>query len=128
MLVPRANHACTDIKDKAGKVVKILVAGGVENVNAQSALESTEVYDVEKKYWKMGPNLFYPTLGSSLVHADKSSPSYVYLLGGCQYDKNGKRRGNCSEVYSLSENTDDWRKVGDLNQPRTDHVALLPSP
>ena len=128
MNVPRADHACTVIKDKEGTIVKILVAGGVEDLHAPSGLESTEIYDVENKSWEMGPSLFYPTLGSSLVHADKSSPSYVYLVGGCQYYKNGKRRGDCSEVYGLSKHTNDWIRVGDLKQSTINPVALLTPP
>ena len=128
MNVPRADHACTEVKDEDGKIVQVMVAGGVEDVNAPSPLETIEVYDVENKHWEMGPNLLYPTLGSSLVPSHKSSAAFIYLLGGCQYYKNGKRRGNCSEVYTLSEGNNHWNIIGNLKQSRINHIAVLNPP
>ena len=128
MNVPRADHACAEIKDEEGKIVQIMVAGGVEDLNDPSPLKTIEVYDVANKTWEMGPNLLYPTLGASLVPSDKSSSACIYLVGGCQYYKNGTRRGSCSEVYTLSEGANHWNIFGNLKQSRINPIAVLKPP
>ena len=123
--IPRANHACTDVKDKSGKIEKIMVAGGIGNMNAESPLDNTEIYIPKHTSWKMGSSLPQPTTGASLVHVEKPLPSRILLIGGCQYNPNGKRESDCSEVYALNENSSNWINVGKLKKSRIDSVSLL---
>ena len=51
----RVAPGCCEIKDNAGNIVKILVAGG--HLGTAPFLETTEIYDVAQKTWTNGPDL-----------------------------------------------------------------------
>ena len=123
--VPRANHDCTYVKDKKGNIEQIFVTGGVGNTNAESALDTSEIFDLEDTSCKIGPSLPHATTWATLVHVEKTSPPRILLIGGCQYNKNGNRRGPCTEVYSLAENSNRWINAGNLKKSRIDPVALI---
>ena len=80
--IPRANHACKWIGDKIGGITMLLIAGGVGN--PAKPLDSTEIYDIKNRYWKMGPRLPYPTVGASFAFAKSPYDSSSLLVGGCQ--------------------------------------------
>ena len=122
--IPRANHACTEVKDKNGNVKKIFVAGGVGDMNANTALDTTEIYNPRDTSWKIGPSLPYPTTGAALVNIRRTSLARIVLIGGCQYDKSGERKTPCTTVYALDETFKTWMITGNLRKSRIDPVAL----
>ena len=105
MNVPRANHACTWIKDNSGNIKELLVTGGVGKPLFYSALDTTEIYSMKYEYWKMGPRLPYPLVGASLVIPQKSEDSKVFLVGGCQYNDDEERVGQCKKVLVLTNSS-----------------------
>ena len=126
MNVPRANHACTWIKDKSGNIKELLVTGGVGNPLFYSALDTTEIYSMKYGYWKMGPRLPYPLVGASIVTPQKSEDSKVFLVGGCQYNVDEERVGQCKKVLMLTNRSSkEWTEIGSLSKSRIDAVAIF---
>ena len=126
MNVPRANHACTWIKDGSGNIKELLVTGGVGKPLFYSALDSTEIYSKKYGYWKMGPRLPYPVVGASLVIPEKSAYANVFLVGGCQYNDDEERVGQCTEILMLTNSSSkEWTEIGSLQKSRIDAVAIF---
>ena len=126
MNVPRANHACTWIKDKSGNIKELLVTGGVGKPLFYSAMDTTEIYSMEYGYWKMGPRLPYPVVGASLVIPEKSAYANVFLVGGCQYNDDEERVGQCKEILVLTNSSSkEWTEIGSLSKSRIDAVAIF---
>ena len=126
MNVPRANHACTWIKDNSGNIKELLVTGGVGKPLFYSALDTTEIYSMKYGYWKMGPRLPYPVVGASLVIPEKSAYANVFLVGGCQYNDDEERVGQCTEILMLTNSSSkEWTEIGSLSESRIDAVAIL---
>ena len=126
MNVPRANHACTCIKDSSGNIKELLVTGGVGKPLFYSALDTTEIYSMKYGYWKMGPRLPYPVVGASLVIPEKSAYANVFLVGGCQYNDDEERVGQCTEILMLTNSSSkEWTEIGSLQKSRIDAVAIF---
>ena len=126
MNVPRANHACTWIKDHSGNIKELLVTGGVGKPLFYSALDTTEIYSIKYGYWKMGPRLPYPVVGASLVIPKKSAYANVFLVGGCQYNDDEERVGKCTEILVLANSSSkEWTEIGSLQKSRIDAVAIF---
>ena len=126
MNVPRANHACTWIKDNSGNIKELLVTGGVGKPLFYSALDTTEIYSMKYGYWKMGPRLPYPVFGASLVIPEKSAYANVFLVGGCQYNDDEERVGQCKKVLVLTNSSSkEWTEIGSLSKSRIDAVAIF---
>ena len=126
MNVPRANHACTCIKDSSGNIKELLVTGGVGKPLFYSALDTTEIYSMKYGYWKMGPRLPYPVVGASIVTPQKSEDSKVFLVGGCQYNVDEERVGQCKKVLMLTNRSSkEWTEIGSLSKSRIDAVAIF---
>ena len=126
MNVPRANHACTWIKDNSGNIKELLVTGGVGKPLSYSALDTTEIYSIKYGYWKMGPRLPFPVVGASIVTPQKSEDSKVFLVGGCQYNVDEERVGQCKTVLMLTNRSSkEWTEIGSLSKSRIDAVAIF---
>ena len=126
MNVPRANHACTWIKDNSGNIKELLVTGGVGKPLSYSALDTTEIYSIKFGYWKMGPRLPFPVVGASIVTPQKSEDSKVFLVGGCQYNVDEERVGQCKTVLMLTNRSSkEWTEIGSLSKSRIDAVAIF---
>ena len=126
MNVPRANHACTWIKDNSGNIKELLVTGGVGKPLSYSALDTTEIYSIKYGYWKMGPRLPFPVVGASIVTPQKSEDSKVFLVGGCQYNDDEERVGQCKNVLVLTDSSfKEWTEIGSLSKSRIDAVAIF---
>ena len=126
MNVPRSNHACTWVKDNSGNIKELLVTGGVGKPLFYSALDTTEIYSMKYGYWKMGPRLPYPVVGASLVIPQKSDYSKVFLVGGCQYNDDEERVGQCKKVLVLkNSSSNEWIEIGSLSKSRIDAVAIF---
>ena len=126
MNVPRANHACTWIKDNSGNIKELLVTGGVGKPLRYGALDTTEIYSMKYGHWKMGPRLPYPLVGASLVIPQKYEDSKVFLVGGCQYNVDEERVGQCKTVLMLTNRSSkEWTEIGSLSKSRIDAVAIF---
>ena len=123
-------HSCTEIEDENGKVTKILVVGGVKGPKVvvygkimigkpdMKYADSSEIYDVEKKVWQMGPKLNQPIFKSTLVTSPASKIYSAYLIGG----HNGKE--GISRIYGIKKDLSKWNLIGYMGQARYSHFAL----
>ena len=74
----------------------------------------------------MGPSLPYPVVGASLVIPQKSKDSKVFLVGGCQYNDDEERVGQCKKVLVLTNSSSkEWTEIGSLSKSRIDAVAIF---
>ena len=111
MYDPRANHAATLIKDKNDKYV-VLVFGGYSEDS-----RTVEAYDYSTGNWtRKSQMLDTPAPGSfrATVLADQK-----VLITGDNFSDDGDK------AYIYNYDLDTWTQIGDLNQSRKNHQAIL---
>ena len=85
-----------------------------------------EIYDIKNRYWKMGPRLTYPTVGDSFAFAKNPYDSSILLVGGCQYNTDEERVGQCDKVLSIKNcSSKQWEVIRRIPMSRIDAVAMF---
>ena len=113
----RLEYACSEIRDKEGRVVTIVVAGGWDpNFQAQ---DSVEILTLATMTFQDGTNLPVGIAFHSLTTA--STQEAVYLIGGWPSDSGAA----LSSIYMWDlNNTHEWKLIGNIKKKRYLHVAL----
>ena len=101
----RKYHSCLLLNKE------IFVAGGGK---------TTEIFNLQSRKWRSGPDL-PETIGlSQLVKAQPSSQYAAFLIGG------GKDYSNAySDIYGLTKDFNSFIKIGNLKTARYGHVAMV---
>ena len=117
----RIQHACCEIKDDAGNIIKILVAGGHVGT-APPFFKSTEIYDVAQKTWTNGPDLDTEINNSRLITAPLGSRYAAYILTGVHATDNQK------DIHGISKDLTKWTKLGSIQRERAATTLVMISP
>ena len=118
----RVDSACCEIKDDAGDIVKILVAGGHCCGLSEGTLKSTEIYDVAQKTWTNGPDLPTEIFWPRSVTAPPGSNYAAYTLTGVHGTEDQK------DIYGISKDLTEWTKLGSIQKERAATTLVMISP
>ena len=117
----RVASACCEIKDDAGNIIKVLVAGGHVGT-ASPFLKSTEIYDVAQKTWTNGPDLDTEMTNSRLITAPPISSYAAYILTGVHGTDDQK------DIHGISKDLTEWTKLGSIQRERAATTLVMISP
>ena len=116
MIMPRVGAACCEIKDDAGQITKILVAGGYSGTEK---LKTTEIYDLSQETWTSGPDFNSKIHNSRLVSAPSGSSYAAYIMTGLR-DTNKQK-----DINGISRDLSHWRKLGSIERERTATTVIM---
>ena len=117
----RVAPGCCEIKDNAGNIVKILVAGGHLGT-APPFLKTTEIYDVAQKTWTNGPDLDTEIWNLRLITAPPGSNYAAYMLTGVHGTEDQKG------IHVISKDLKEWTKLGNIQRERSATTLVMISP
>ena len=100
----RSSHSCLLLNKE------IFVAGGWS--------ETTEIFNLQSRTWRSGPDLPKKISYSQLVKAQPSSKYAAFLMGGSSSNA-------LSDIFALSKSFKSFIKIGNLKTARSDHVAMV---
>lgn len=106
----RYGHSCLLLNKE------IFVAGG-------NLRKTTEIFDLQSKTWRSGPDLPKEIYYSQLVKAQPSSQYAAFFIGGGKWD--GNNWNAISEIFGLTKNYESFKKIGNLKTARQSHVAMV---
>ena len=112
MTQERYGHSCLMLSE-----YELMVVGGYGGSNY---LKSSEILNLKEKTWKRGP-YFETGLGyAQFLKANAGSKYLAYVIGG------RKSYGDYSSaIFGLSQDKNEFKKIGDLKKPRSGHVAFV---
>ena len=116
MVTPRVGAACCEIKDDAGQITKILVAGGYSGTEK---LKTTEIYDISQQTWTSGPSIDSKIHNSRLVTAPFGSSYAAYILTGLRDTDNQK------DINGISKDLSQWTTLGSIERERTATTVIM---
>ena len=94
----------------------IIVVGGL---NIIGHLQTSEIFSIQNRSWRSGPELPKGISFAQLVKAREGMRYSAYLIGGAYDSWNA-----LSSIYGLTKDLTRFDKIGDLQKPRYRHVAL----
>ena len=104
----RAIHSCLLINKE------IFVVGGYY-------MKTTEIFNLQSRTWRSGPDLPKEICYSQLVKAQPSSQYSAFLIGGDR-----RHHPNAiSDIFALTKDYKSFIKIGDLKNARFDYVAMV---
>ena len=113
----REYHSCLLLNKE------IFVAGGWGR-------KTTEIFDLQSKTWRSGPDLPKEIYISQLVKAQPSLKYSAFLIGGYGHVGHGEYGGQpnaISDIFALTKNYESFIKIGNLKTKRVGHVAMVHS-
>ena len=117
MIEMRWGHSCLLLNKE------ILVAGGYMK-------KTTEIFNLQTRTWRSGPDLPKEIYISQLVKAQPSSRYSAFLIGGFGHVGHGEYGGQpnaISDIFALTKNYESFIKIGNLKTKRVGHVAMVHS-
>ena len=105
----RWGHSCLLLNNE------VFVAGG-------RGRKTTEIFNLQSRTWRSGPDLPKAIYNSQLVKAHPSSQYAAFLIGGL--DKFGHSKVYC-DIFALTKNYESFIKIGNLKTVRAAHVAMV---
>jgi len=106
MRVTRSWHSCLLI-DK-----EILVVGGYLE-------KTTEIFNLQNRTWRSGPDLPKEIYSSQLVKAEPSSKYAAFLIGGKEDED------TISDIIAVTKDFKSFIKIGELKTARHSHLAMM---
>ena len=103
----RSDHSCLLLNKE------IFVAGGYYT-------KTTEIFNLQSKTWRSGPELPKEIENSQFVKAQPSSKYSAFLTGGSK-----DYISSFSDIFALSKNFKSVIKIGNLKTARYGHVAMV---
>ena len=100
---------CIVVKDE------IILVGGYKK--EPYGRQTSEIFNIQKRSWRQGPDLPYGLYGSQTVKAKEGMKYIAYLIGGI----NGK---TTTTIYGLTNDLERFEDIGNILQARYNHVAL----
>ena len=94
----RLSFGCSRIKNPTTGLYDIIVAGGASL--SYNALNSTEIFDVTKQIWRLGPILPLALYGAPMVEHYKGG---VILIGGSIQNNTPQKH-----LYHLTSANEEW--------------------
>ena len=91
---------------------EIFVAGGVDK-------KTTEIFNLQSRKWRSGPDLPKVIGHSQFVKAHPSSKYAAFRIGGYALDS------AISDIFALSKNYKSCIKIGNLKTEREYHMAMV---
>ena len=125
MSTDRQRHSCAEVRDRYGKITKIVVAGGYDS--GRQNLWTTEIYDVGSNVWYNGPSMPSYNSAGYMVTAPPSSKYSVILSGGRGGNPQGGLQFN-PYIMALSKDLTEWTNIENLEIIREEHVAVMVPP
>ena len=111
MTQKRYYHSCSMIDE-----YELMVVGGCGG----SCLKSSEIFNLKERKWKRGPDVQKGILRSQLVKAQPGFEYLAYMIGG-----RNSFLDDSSEIFGLTKDKKEFKKIGDLKKARRDHVAFV---
>ena len=102
----KGDHSCLLLNKE------IFVTGGAFR-------KTTEIFNLQNRTWRSGPDLPKEIGYSQLIMARPSSQYSAFLIGGYNYPN------AYSEIFGLSKNYKSFIKIGNLKTTRRGHVAMV---
>ena len=117
----RFYHACGVLRNNLegpAYDLSIVVFGGLSNVDGETLLPSTEIFNSLSFTWELGPNYEMPIYGATIVQNDQDT---IYAFGGASvYGGMARNR-----VLSLSKSDlSTWTYSGESVISRYSHIAI----
>ena len=82
--------------------------------------KTTEIFNLQSRTWRSGPDLPKAIHNSQLVKSLPSSQYSAFLIGGYDYYNNAS-----SYIFALSKNFKRFITIGNLKTARKKHVAMV---
>ena len=110
----RAGHSSSLINEK-----EIIVIGGKYYENEWVHLKSSEIFNLEQRLWRSGPELATGITFAEFVKAKIGSQYLGYLIGG--YDGGSAS----STIYGLTKDLQKFANIGIVQKKRERHNAFV---
>ena len=119
MTQKRRGHSCLMLSE-----YELMVLGGyggrtLDGRKRTEFLNSSEIFNLKEKTWNQGPDLETPLTNAQFLKAKPGSKYLAYVIGG--YGDGG----HSSAIFGLSQDKNEFKKIGDLKIPRSHHVAFV---
>ena len=106
MRVTRSWHSCLLLNKE------ILVVGGYLE-------KTTEIFNLQNRTWRSGPELPKEIYSSQLVKAAPSSQYAAFLIGGKEDED------TISDIIAVTKDLKSFIKIGELKTARYSHLTML---